>query len=64
MKAVQARRFSKGLEFATFKGRVMELLPDPHKLYSVSISHPTVNQTFITKTTRHVGNRNVISLRG
>ena len=52
--AVQARLISKGLEFETFKIRVVDLLPDADEFERVAIPHPTVNQDVIAKLFRHV----------
>jgi hypothetical protein len=54
-KAVEARLLSKGLEFETFKIRIMDLLPDTNELERVAIAHPVVDQRIITKLFRHVG---------
>jgi len=54
-KAVQASLISKGLEFETFKIRVVDLLPDADEFERVAIPHPTVNQDVIAKLFCHVG---------
>ncbi len=52
--AVQTRLIFKGLEFETFKIRVVDLLPDADEFERVAIPHPTVNQDVIAKLFRHV----------
>ena len=60
--AVEASLFSKGLEFETFKIRIMDLLPDTYEFEGVAIAHPVVDQRIITKFFRHVSQGNEIVL--
>jgi hypothetical protein len=60
--AVQTSLFSKGLEFETFKIRVVDLLPDTDEFERVAVPHPTVNQDIVAKLFRHVRQGNVVLL--
>ena len=54
-KAVESGLLSKGLEFETFKIRIMDLLPNTNEFEGVAIAHPVVDKRIITKFFRHVG---------
>ncbi len=54
-KPVQTSLISKGLEFETFKFRIVNLLPNADEFERVAIAHPVVNQAIVAEFFRHVG---------
>jgi len=59
--AVEAGLIFKGLEFETFKIRVVDLFPDADEFEGVAVTHPTVDQHVIPKFLGHVGEGDVVS---
>ena len=46
-KVVEAGLFSKGLEFETFKIRVVDFLPDANQFKRIAIAHPVIDQRIV-----------------
>ena len=45
----------KGLEFDTFKFKIMKLFPNANKFHGISIPHPLINHCIIAKIFGHIG---------